>query len=78
MARVRVRVRVAVRVAVALQCLDAIYSVNRQEAVNTREECHWSHACKSFKRRRKGVNLNGILEYKLLPKNAHRTKVARA
>jgi hypothetical protein len=25
---------------------------------NTREECHWSHACKSFKRR-KGVTLNG-------------------
>jgi hypothetical protein len=29
MVRVRVRVRVAVRAAGALQCLDAIYSVNR-------------------------------------------------
>jgi hypothetical protein len=29
--------------------------------VNTREEWHWSHACKSFKRS-KGVKLNGILE----------------
>jgi hypothetical protein len=29
MVRVRVRVRVAARVVVALQCLDAIYSVNR-------------------------------------------------
>jgi hypothetical protein len=35
--------------------------------VDTREECHWSHACKSFKRS-KGVKLNGILEWKFLPK----------
>jgi hypothetical protein len=40
MVRVRVRVRVAVRAAGALQCLYRIYSVNRYEAVDTREECH--------------------------------------
>jgi hypothetical protein len=38
--------------------------------VNTREECHWSHACSSFKRA--GVGTNGILECKFLSKNAHR------
>jgi hypothetical protein len=38
---------------------------------NTREEWHWSHACKSFKRA--GVGTNGILECKFLPKNEHRT-----
>jgi hypothetical protein len=26
--------------------------------VNTREECHWSHACQRFKRRSKGAKLN--------------------
>jgi hypothetical protein len=31
MVRVRVRIRVAVRRAAALQCLDGIYSANRQE-----------------------------------------------
>jgi hypothetical protein len=31
--------------------------------VNSREECHWSHACKSFKRA--GMGTNGILECKL-------------
>jgi hypothetical protein len=41
--------------------------------VNTGEECHWSHACKSFKRA--GVGTNGILECKPLPKNAHRSSV---
>jgi hypothetical protein len=38
--------------------------------VDTREECHWSHAYKSFKRA--GVETNGILECKFLSKNAHR------
>jgi hypothetical protein len=61
----RGRVRVAVRT-VPSQCLDAIYSVYRLEAVDTREECYWSHACKSFKPA--GVGTNGILECKFLPK----------
>jgi hypothetical protein len=39
--------------------------------VNFREECHWSHACKSFKRT--CVGSNGILECKFLSENAHRT-----
>jgi hypothetical protein len=34
--------------------------------VNFREECHWSHACMSFKRA--GVGSNGILECKFPPK----------
>jgi hypothetical protein len=38
---------------------------------NTREECHWSHACASLKRA--GVGTNGILEWKFLSENAHRT-----
>jgi hypothetical protein len=44
--------------------------------VGTREECHWSHACKSFKRA--GAGTNGILECKFLPENAHRTSRATA
>jgi hypothetical protein len=40
--------------------------------VNTREECHWSHTCKSFKRA--GVGTNCILECNFLSKNAHRTE----
>jgi hypothetical protein len=39
---------------------------------DTRDEYHWSHACKSFTGS-KGVQLNGILEGNFLPKNAHRT-----
>jgi hypothetical protein len=39
---------------------------------DTREECHWSHACKSFKRA--GVGTNGIIECKFLSKNAHGAK----
>jgi hypothetical protein len=39
--------------------------------VDSLEECHWSHACKSFKRT--GVGSNGILECKFLSENAHRT-----
>jgi hypothetical protein len=35
--------------------------------VNTREECHWSHAWQRFKRS-KGVKLNGIPECEFLPK----------
>jgi hypothetical protein len=42
------------------------------KGVNTREECHWSHAWQRFKRS-KGVKLNGILECNFLSKNAHRT-----
>jgi hypothetical protein len=34
--------------------------------VNIREECHWSHACKSFKRT--CVGSNGIIVRKFLPK----------
>jgi hypothetical protein len=34
---------------------------------NTREECHWSHALKRFKRG-KAVTRNGILESEVLPK----------
>jgi hypothetical protein len=41
--------------------------------VNTREECHWAHACKSFKRT--CVGSNGILECKFLSENAHRDLV---
>jgi len=44
--------------------------------VNTREECHWSHACKSFKRT--CVGSNGILECAFLPKNANRSGALRA
>jgi hypothetical protein len=43
--------------------------------VNFREECHWSHACKSFKRTYVGTN--DILECKILSENAHRTQTAR-
>jgi hypothetical protein len=41
--------------------------------VTTREEWHWTHACKSFKRA--GVGTNGIVECNFLPKNAHHTFV---
>ena len=41
--------------------------------VHTREECHWSHACKSFKRA--DVGTNGILKCKILSKNEHRARV---
>jgi hypothetical protein len=34
--------------------------------VNTQEECHWSHACKSFKRA--GMGNNGTIECKFLSK----------
>jgi hypothetical protein len=33
-----------------LQCLDGIYRGEPVRGVNSREECHWLHACKSFKR----------------------------
>jgi hypothetical protein len=36
--------------------------------MDTREECHWSHACSHFKRA--GVGTNGILECKFLPKTS--------
>jgi hypothetical protein len=35
--------------------------------METREECHWSHALQRFKRS-KGVGTNGILAYKFLSK----------
>jgi hypothetical protein len=38
--------------------------------MDTREECHCSHTCKSFKRA--GVETNGILEGKVLFENADR------
>ena len=39
---------------------DGIYSVNQPvREANTRNECHWSHTWKHFKRS-KGVKLNGI------------------
>jgi hypothetical protein len=41
--------------------------------VNIREECHWLHACKSFKRA--GVGTNDILECKFRSENAHRALV---
>jgi hypothetical protein len=44
--------------------------------VDTREECHWSHACKGFKRT--CVGSNGILECKLLLVNAHRATATDA
>ena len=43
----------------------AQFIVRTGKKVTTREECHWSHACKSFKRS-KGVAPNGILERKFL------------
>jgi hypothetical protein len=75
MVRVRVRVRVAARAAVAFSVWTE-FTVPTGKRVDTREECHWPHACKSFKRRNKGVNPNGILECKFLSKNAHRTAAA--
>jgi hypothetical protein len=42
--------------------------------VDNREECHWSHVCLLHVRfKRTYVGSNGILEYKILSKNAHRT-----
>jgi hypothetical protein len=52
-----------------LQRYDIIYCVSRQEWT-TREECSWSHAWQRFKRS-KGVNLNGTLERKIMPKHKH-------
>ena len=50
------------------------FTVSTGKRVNFREECHWSHACKSFKRTR--VGSNGILECNFLSENAHRTNRA--
>jgi hypothetical protein len=58
----------------AFSCLDAIYSANVR-GVNTRKECDWLHACKSFKRA--GVGTNGILACKSLSKNAHRAAAVK-
>jgi hypothetical protein len=56
--------------------LPSVFERNLQcqpvRAVDTREECHWSHACKSFNRRSKGVKLNGT-QCKICLKNVHRT-----
>jgi hypothetical protein len=49
------------------------FTVSTDKRVNFREECYWSHACKSFKRT--CVGSNGILECKFLSENAHRTEV---
>jgi hypothetical protein len=61
---VRVRVRVRVRVAVCLAVAFSVwteFTVSTGKKADAREECHWPQACKSFKRRSKGVKLNGIL-----------------
>jgi hypothetical protein len=55
-----------------LQRLDGIYQCQPVRGVSTREECHCSHACTSFKRN-EGVKLNDILECKILSKPEHRT-----
>jgi hypothetical protein len=51
-------------------CVPSVFGRNLQcepvRNVDTREECHWSHACSSFKRA--GVGTNGILECKFLSK----------
>jgi hypothetical protein len=59
MVRVRVGVRVSVAVcgAVAFSVWTELTSANWLRKVATREECHWSHACKSFKQT--GVRSNG-------------------
>jgi hypothetical protein len=46
------------------------FTVSTGKRVNFRDECHWSHACKSFKRTCMGSN--GILYCKFLSENAHR------
>jgi hypothetical protein len=52
------------------------FTVPAGERSATREECHWSHACKSVKRT--GVGSNGILECKFLSENADRTRSSTA
>jgi hypothetical protein len=42
------------------------FTMCTSKKVDTREECHWAHACKSFKRA--GVGTNGFLEGKILSK----------
>jgi hypothetical protein len=49
------------------------FTVPTDKRSNTRDECHRSHTCKSFKRA--GVGTNGILECKFLSKNARRTTI---
>jgi hypothetical protein len=53
----------------------AVFGRNSQcqpvRGVDTREECHWSHAWQSSKRS-KGMQLNGILEY-VVPSTKTRT-----
>jgi hypothetical protein len=46
--------------------------VTAKGGVDIREECYWSYAWQRFKQS-KGVKLDGILERKSLPKNAHCT-----
>ncbi len=52
-------------------CIPLVFGRNLQcepvRGVDTREECHWSHAWQRFKRS-KGVKLNGILECKFMSK----------
>jgi hypothetical protein len=56
---------------VYLQCFDIVYDDNGKSSGLPRKECHWPHACSSFKRTCGGYN--GILECKFLSENAHRT-----
>jgi hypothetical protein len=46
------------------------FTASTGKRVNVREKCHWSHACKSFKRT--CVGSNSIPGCTLLSKNAHR------
>jgi hypothetical protein len=66
--------------AISRKLVPSVFGRNLQcepvRGVDTREECHWSHACKRFKRARVGTN--GILECKFLSKNEHRTFGKRA
>jgi hypothetical protein len=40
------------------------FTASKSKKVTSREECHWSHACKSFKQA--GLGTNGILECKFM------------
>jgi len=54
-------------------CCDGIQMPNGKK-VNSRDECHWGHACKSCMRA--GGGSNNSLECKILFKNEHRTFAA--
>jgi hypothetical protein len=66
---------VSVRVVVVLETFSVWTQYTVREpvrGVSTREECHWSHACKSFKRSNH-AKLNGTLECKFLSETPTRT-----